>query len=252
MKFSRVAAPTSAALLPVLLTLLLAACGTADAATPHTASLPGDGHPHATLQVVTGTAALRLGVANLGDDGPLLRVSTPAADPPPRLREPGGNAVVLLSAPGASAVTVTLNADVSWQLDLGGGTTRTVADLRGARLTGVSVTAGSDVLDLLLPRPRGDVPVKLAAGASQFLLSLPRGIPVRVTALGGAGEISVFGRDYVGVGGGSVFTTPGWSPGAAGFDIDATAGAARVAVTARAKSLPVSQRPGFTSRPAIR
>jgi len=87
MKFSRVAAPTSATLLPVLLTVLLAACGTADAAAPHTASLPGDGHSHATLQVVTGTAALRQ----------------------------------------------------------------------------------------LLPRPRGDVPVRLAAGASQFLLSVPRG-----------------------------------------------------------------------------
>jgi len=33
------------------------------------------------------------------------------------------------------------------------------------------------------------------------------------------------------VAGGSVFTTAGWAPGAAGFDIDATAGAARVAVT---------------------
>jgi hypothetical protein len=30
------------------------------------------------------------------------------------------------------------------------------------------------------------------------------------------------------------FTTPGWAAGAAGFDIDATAGAARVAVAARA------------------
>jgi hypothetical protein len=30
--------------------------------------------------------------------------------------------------------------------------------------------------------------------------------------------------------GGSVFTTPGWAPGATGFDVDATAGAARVTV----------------------
>ena len=73
-----------------------------------------------------------------------------------------------------------------------------------------------------------------------------------MTALGGAGEISVFGRDYVGVGGGSVFTTPGWSPGAAGFDIDATAGAARVAVTARAASLSVSRpgNPGYVAHVA--
>jgi hypothetical protein len=32
-----------------------------------------------------------------------------------------------------------------------------------------------------------------------------------------------------------VFTTPDWTPDAAGYDIDATAGAARVAVTARTR-----------------
>jgi hypothetical protein len=31
-----------------------------------------------------------------------------------------------------------------------------------------------------------------------------------------------------------VFTTPGWADGATGFDVDAAAGAAKVAVTARA------------------
>lgn len=232
MKLSRVATATAAALLAAPLT----ACATASAATPHIASLPGDGHSHATLQVLTGTGVLRVGVSDLGGGGPLLRVSTPAGDPAPQLREPAGNTVVMLSAAGASTVSVTLNTAVAWQLDLGGGTTRTVADLRGARLTGVNVTAGSDVLYLLLPRPGGDVPVRMAGGASQFLLSVPRGIQARVTAAGGAGEISVEGRDYVGVAGGSVFTTPGWTAGAAGFDIDATAGAARVAVTVRPKS----------------
>ena len=86
-------------------------------------------------------------------------------------------------------------------------------------------------LHLTLPRPHGSVPVRLAAGASQFLLSLPEGVPVRLTAAGGAGEITLDGANHVGVAGGSVCTTPGWAPGAAGFDVDATAGAARVTVT---------------------
>jgi hypothetical protein len=55
-----------------------------------------------------------------------------------------------------------------------------------------------------------------------------------VTAVGGAGEVSLEGQDHVGVAGGSVFTTPGWAAGGSGFDIDATAGAALVTVTARA------------------
>ena len=66
MKFSAVAASPTATLVTGLRAASLAACGTADAATPHNASLPGDGHSHATLAVLTGTAALKIGVANLG------------------------------------------------------------------------------------------------------------------------------------------------------------------------------------------
>jgi hypothetical protein len=207
---------------------------------PHSATLAVDERPDATLDVLTGTAALKIGTANFGVGGALLRVSTPKGGPPPHLREtvngaapPGRDTVVDLSAPGAAAVTVTLNAAARWRLVLGGGTTRTAVDLRGVQVTSVAFTTGSDVISLILPRPRGSVPVKLAGGASQFLLSLPGGVPARVTAAGGAGEVSLAGQDHVGVGGGSVFTTPGWAPDAAGYDIDATAGAARLAVTAR-------------------
>jgi hypothetical protein len=216
---------------------LLAACSSAPPA-PHTATLTADGTSTATLRVLTGTAVLTIGTANFGAGGALLRVSTPAADPPPQLRtasvKAGSGTLAELSAKGASAVTVTLNAAVTWRLDLGGGTTRTVADLRGTQVAGISFTAGADVIDLTLPRPHGSVPVQLAGGASQFLLSLPNGVPARVTAAAGAGEVSLEGQDHAGVAGGSVFTTPGWAPDVAGFDIDATAGAARVTVTARA------------------
>jgi len=95
---------------------------------PHSVSLPADGRSRATLQVVTGVPVLTVGVANLGASGTLLRVSTPAGSPAPQLRVTGGasgqiqtgNAHVSLSAKGASAVTVTLNAAVSWQLDFAG------------------------------------------------------------------------------------------------------------------------------------
>lgn len=216
---------------------LLTACSSSPPG-PHTATLTAvTGHSGATLNVLTGTALLTIGMANFGDGGALVRVSTPAGDPPPHLRDtttaPRGSSVVDLSAPGASSVTVTLNSAVSWQLNLGGGTTRTNADLRAGQVTGIAFTAGSDVISLALPRPHGSVPVRLAGGASRFLVSLPNGVQARVTAVGGAGEVSVEGQEHVGVAGGSVFTTPGWAAGAAGFDVHATAGAAQVTVTAR-------------------
>ena len=146
--------------------------------------------------------------------------------------------VFLPASDGTSAITVTLNAAVTWRLDFAGGTERTAADLRGGRVAAITVAAGSDIVDLALPRPRprGTVPVLLSGGASQFLLSLPGGVPVRVISAGGAGEVSLDGATHTGVGGGSVFATPGWTagtPAAPRFDVDATAGAARVSVTRR-------------------
>jgi hypothetical protein len=210
---------------------------------PHTVSLPmtdlsvaGSG---ATLKVLTGTPRLTIGVANLGATGSLLRVGTPSGSPAAQLRVtagagPGGSALVAVSAKDAASVTVTLNTAVGWRLALASGTKQTIADLRHGRVAGIAITAGSDVLDLLLPAPDGSVPIQLAAGASRFTLSVPHGSAVRVTAAKGAGQLSLLGAKHVGVPGGSVFTTPGWAAGTAGFDIEATAGAAFLTVTARA------------------
>jgi hypothetical protein len=126
---------------------------------PHLATLDADGDSRATLRLVTGTTTLTIQTADLGSAGALLRVSTPASGAAPQLRETrddgtGSGPLVTLSAAGAHSVTVTLNADVSWQLDLGGGTTQTVADLSGGQVSGIAFTAGSSVIDLALPRPR--------------------------------------------------------------------------------------------------
>jgi hypothetical protein len=217
---------------------------------PHTVSLPmadltgaGSGAvagSGATLKVLTGTPKLTIGVADLGVTGSLVRVSTPSGSPAAQLRLTGGtgpgssSALVAVSAKDAASVTVTLNTAVGWRLELASGTKQTIADLRHGQVAGVAITAGSDVLDLLLPPPHGSVPIRLAAGASQLLLSVPRGSAIRITAAKGAGQVSLLGVRHVGVPGGSVFTTPGWAAGLAGFDVEATAGAARLAVTARA------------------
>jgi hypothetical protein len=203
-----------------------------------TANLAGSASA-ATLKIVTRTPKLTIGTANLGASGTLVRVDTPSGSPAARLQVTagagtGGSPLVSVSATDAASVTITLDAAVSWQLELASGTKQTVADMRHGQVSGVDITAGSDVLNLLLPAPRGSVAIGLAAGASQFLLSVPHGSAVRVIAVKGAGEVSLEGSKHRAVANGSVFTTPGWAAGAAGFDINATAGAARLTVTARA------------------
>ena len=126
---------------------------------------------------------------------------------------------------------VVLNSAVTWSLDLAGGTQRTVADLRGGKVGGIAVTAGSDVLDVSLPKPAGTLPFLLAGGASQFLLSLPGGVPAQVTVGGGASFVSVDDQNLTGVAGGTVLTPPGWATATSRFDIDATSGFSRLTVS---------------------
>jgi hypothetical protein len=203
----------------------------------HVASAPAAGRTQATLMITSGTPVLEISVARL--DGTLLRVSTPASAPVRPVLS--GSRPIMLSlvgtAPAAGhggsgyAVRVVLNAAVTWTIDLAGGTQQTDIDLRGGKVGGIAETAGCDILDVSLPAPAGTVPFLLAAGASQFLLSLPAGVPAQVVAGGGAGYLSLDGQNLTGVAGGTVLATPGWATATSRFAIDATAGVSRLAVS---------------------
>ena len=220
----------------------------------HVASLPTSGRGSATLDVTSGMPVLTIRTANLG--GTLLRVTTPDDAPvrpvlhgnetsPPKPIEPVK--LSLASAQEADShdtdqhqdsaytVTVVLNSAVVWNLNLGGGTDKTIADLRGGRVNAIQVTAGSDIIDMALPRPASSartVPLRLAAGASQFLVTVPSGVPTRI-AVDGAAEVTVDARNWTGVAGGTLITPPGWATAAARYDIDATAGVSHLLVRTR-------------------
>lgn len=204
----------------------------------HVTSVATAGRTRAALEVTSGTPVLDISVAKLG--GTLMRASTP--DGAPVRPVLSGSSPVVLSLAGdqpapshgrstAYAVSVVLNSAVTWSLDLAGGTRRTDVDLRGGRVAGVAVTAGSDILDVTLPRPAGTVPFLFAGGATQFSLTLPGGVAVRVTAGGGAAFLTVGGQSLVGVAGGTVLATPGWATATARVDVDATAGVSRLTVS---------------------
>jgi hypothetical protein len=206
-------------------------------ASSHVVSMPTAGRTSATLKITSGTPVLEVSVGKLG--GTLLRVSTP--DGAPVRPVLSGSRLIVLSLTGAAqgssgqssgyAVKVVLNSAVTWSLDLAGGTQRTVADLRGGKVGGIAVTAGSDIMDVSLPKPAGTLPFLLASGASQFLLSLPGGVPAQVTVGGGASFVSVDDQNLTGVAGGTVLTPPGWATATSRFYIDATSGFSRLTVS---------------------
>ncbi len=208
----------------------------------HVASMPRGDRTSAALKVTAGTPFLDVSMGKLG--GTLLRVSAPDDAPVRPVLSGSPSALIVLSLAGASAVSgqehgrgsgyvvrVVLNSAVTWSLDLAGGTQRTEADLRGGKLGGIAVTAGSDVLDVSLPRPAGTLPFLLAGGVSQFLVSLPGGVPAQVTVGGGASFVSVDGQDLTGVAGGTVLTPPGWATATSRFDIDAISGFSQLTVS---------------------
>jgi hypothetical protein len=220
--------------------LAVAAGGTAFAlsasSSGHVASLPIAGRSRAALKITSGTSVLHVSVADL--HGALLRASTP--DGAPVRPVLSGSAPIVLSLAGGGttsarsagyAVTVVLSSSVVWSLDFAAGTQRTDADLRGGRVGGIAVMAGSDILSVSLPRPSGTLPFLLAGGVSQFLISLPGGVPARVTVGGGASYVSMGNHDLTGVAGGTVLTPPGWATATSRFDIDATSGFSRLTVS---------------------
>ena len=191
----------------------------------------------AALKVTAGTPFLDVSMGRLG--GTLLRVSTP--DGAPVRPVLSGSNLIVLSLAGASGsggsgnsgyvVRVVLNSAVTWALDLASGTERTVVDLRGGKVAGMAVTAGSAALDVSLPRPSGTLPFLLAGGVSQFRLSLPGGVPVQVTVGGGASSVSVDDQKLTGIAGGTVLTPPGWASATSRFDIDAISGFSQLTVS---------------------
>ena len=205
-------------------------------AASHVVFMSTAGRTSAALKITAGTPVLDVSVGKLG--GTLLRVSTP--DDAPVRPVLSGSDLIVLSLSGAGTphgsgsgyvVKVVLNSAVTWSLDLAGGTQRTEADLRGGKVGGIAVTAGSDVLDVSLPRPAGTLPFLLAGGVSQFLLSLPGGVPAQVTVGGGASFVSVDDQNLTGVAGGTMLTPPGWATATSRFDIDATSGFSRLTVS---------------------
>jgi hypothetical protein len=235
----RFTASAAVALTAVIISgLALVFSGSAPVTTAPVAALPADGRASATLVVASGTTDLSVQTASLGST--LVRASVPAGAPvlPILIQNDGARLTLVPGAghQGAYTVRVLLNSDVTWTLDFDGGTERTVADLRGGKVVGVLFGAGSDIIDLTLPRPAGTDTVTLTHGASQFLLRLPPSVPARVTAAAGAGELTLESatlgwQTRAGVAGGTVVTPPGWASAANRFDIDADSGVDQLAVS---------------------
>lgn len=210
----------------------LGGCDDDRAGGSHTASAPRDGREAATLDVVSAATVLTVRAADVGDD--LYRVSTPddsAVAPRPVVADDRVRMhLVDTGAAGPKALDVRLNPAVRWDVLVTGGQTEVVVDLSGGRVGAVELAGGASRIELSLPRPAGTRTVTLAGGASQLVVHAPDGVPVRVRAGSGAGQVSVDGREHRGVSAGAAFAPAGWDGASDRYDIDCTAGVGTVTV----------------------
>lgn len=93
--------------------------------------------------------------------------------------------------------------------------------MRGARLSGVDLAAGAARIELVLPVPDRAVPIRMASGATEFTLHVPRGVATAVRVDGGAGTTEVDGVRRTGLAAGTVLATATVTDR---YDVDAAAG----------------------------
>lgn len=98
---------------------------------------------------------------------------------------------------------VELSARLPWDVEVRGGASRLLADLRGLRLGSLSVEGGASRLEVVLPVPSGTVAVLILGGASNVAIHRPTGAAARLRMAGGATSVR-FDDRHIGAAGGEL------------------------------------------------
>lgn len=172
------------------------------------------------------------------------------AGPVPRMRVRGG--VVTVSYPhfgwfdwraqvaGQSIVasahwrkdtgSIALNANIPWAIELRGGVSSWIADLRTIRLESFELRGGASKIELTLPPPSGVVPIRIHGGITRMSLLRPCGVAAGLEVHGGVSEVSVDGEVLKGAGQLSM-QTPGAGSAADRYEIEVAGGVSEVSIS---------------------
>jgi hypothetical protein len=125
---------------------------------------------------------------------------------------------------------VELNARIPWDVEIRGGASRLVADLRELRLGSLSLDGGASRLEVVLPAPSGAVAVVIFGGASNVAIHRPNGVAARLRVGGGATNLQ-FDERHIGAAGSELDLRDRDYDGAADrYDVAFTGGANNVSI----------------------
>lgn len=125
---------------------------------------------------------------------------------------------------------IALNARILWDIEVRGGASRLVADLRGLRLGSLSLDGGAGRSEVVLPAPAGTVPVVIFGGASNVAIRRPNGVAARLRVGGGATHLKFDDRRIGAAGGALDLRDRDYDGAAARYDVSVTGGVNNVSI----------------------
>jgi class 3 adenylate cyclase len=129
-----------------------------------------------------------------------------------------------------AASWITLNAAMPWRIEARGMSAVT-ADLGALDLRGLEVPrAAAQKTTLMLPRPAGVVPIRVAGGVAETTIHRPAGVAVSVDVQGGASGLVLDDQRFAAVGGGTSWRSHGFEDAAARYELVIEGGARNLAV----------------------
>ena len=153
-------------------------------------SVPRGGASTMVLSINGGAGRYHVG------DGATDLVTAHSENPDLRLRasERGGRADVRIDQIGPEGifrggsgidVQIQIASDVPTSFDMNAGAGEFDVDLSDVRVTDARLNTGASTVRLVLPKPTGDIPVRISAGASTIVLTVPDGVEARISTSGG-------------------------------------------------------------------
>jgi DNA-binding MarR family transcriptional regulator len=125
---------------------------------------------------------------------------------------------------------LSLNAAVPWAISLRFGLSNLSADLRGLRLESLEVSGGASEVEVWLPAPIGNVPIRLSGGASKVTIHRPAGSAIRADMSGGASHLAFDGTRLGSLGGRNHLESPGSNDAVDLYELRFTGGASQIVI----------------------
>lgn len=197
-------------------------------------SEPRDGLARARLEIAVGAARLDVRTAALGDQLYRVHIDHAGSQPEVRLDRATGTLRISQSlgwfpAMGRLRVDAQLSDSIPWDLSCSTGAIRGDFDLSTAALTGFECKTGASRIDLRLPAPKGQVPVRVEGGALTVDLTRPVASALKVQVSAGAVQLKADGARQDGPGS-REWRSTGYDAAADRYDVSIAGGEANVTV----------------------